>query len=141
MKKIYFLSGIAVAFALAGCSKDFLKRYDDRITGGVWELVDVDRLGGGSTSRLPFRNGKFIFYDDGRMDYINSQGEQYRGDWDIRRNWHDDRNVRSLRISMVNFNTQDVLSEFFDEIVFTGTNRFKAYVYSGVRGYVYRFRR
>lgn len=126
---------------LAGCSKDFLKRYDDRITGGVWELVDVDRLSGGSTSRLAFRDGKFIFYDDGRLDYINSQGEQYKGNWDIRRTWFEDRDVRSLHISMVNFNTQDILSEYFDEIVFTRTNRFKAYIYTGLRSYVFRFRR
>lgn len=155
MKKIYFLPFAIALVLFTGCSKDFLKKYDDRISGGVWTLTDVDRIGGGSTSRLPFRDGSFIFHDDGRLEYTNSLGELYRGNWDIRRDWTsgqcytnengryecDDRYVRSLRVTMVNFNTQDVLSEFFDEIVFTGTNRFKAYIYTASRSYVFRFRR
>lgn len=157
MKKFYFFTVLISSFLLwSGCSKDFLKRYDDRIEGGVWRLVDVDRLGwGGSTSNVPFRDGSFVFNDNGRLEYTNSQGEIYQGSWDIRRDWArgqcftdengryscDDRYVRSLHITAVNFTTQDIRSEFFDEIVFTGTNRFKAYVYTGTRSYVFRFRR
>jgi hypothetical protein len=157
MRKIYSLLSIFIFCSLlAGCSKDFLKKYDDRIEGGVWRLVDVDRLGwGGSTGNLPFRDGQFVFLDDGRLEYTNSLGEIYQGNWDIRRDWVrgqcytdedgryecDDRYVRSLRITAVNFTTQDIRSEFFDEIIFTGTNRFKAYIYTGTRSYVFRFRR
>ena len=157
MKKLYFITAVIFSFVLLGsCSKDFLKRYDDRIEGGVWRLVDVDRLGwGGSSGNLPFRDGEFVFKDDGQLEYTNSNGELYKGSWDIRRDWVagqcftdengvyscDDRYVRSLRITAVNFTTQDIRSEFFDEIIFTGTNRFKAYLYTGTRSYVFRFRR
>lgn len=156
MNKFYFFSFLIIlTIAWSGCSKDFLKRYDDRIEGGVWRLTDVDRLGGGSTGNLPFRDGQFAFYDDGKLEYTNSQGELYQGSWDIRRDWTrgqcytdedgryecDDRYVRSLRVTAVNFTNQDILSEFFDEIIFTGTNRFKAYIYTASRSYVFRFRR
>ncbi len=156
MKKLYSLAFIVIStLALSGCSKDFLKRYEDRIDGGTWNLTDVDRLGGGSTSGLSFRDGQFVFLDNGRLEYTNSLGEVYKGNWDIRRNWTrgqcytdedgrnhcDDRYVRSLYITAINFSTQDVISEYFDEIVFTGTNRFKAYIYTGYRSYVFRFRR
>lgn len=157
MRKFYFFTALVISsFIWSSCSKDFLKKYDDRIEGGVWRLVDVDRLGwGGSTGNLPFRDGEFVFLDNGKLEYTNSSGELYQGNWDIRRDWvrgqcftnengHyecDDRYVRSLRISAVNFTTQDIRSEFFDEIIFTGTNRFKAYLYTGTRSYVFRFRR
>jgi len=156
MKKFYALPFLVIFFFLQGCSKDFLKRYEDRIEGGVWRLTDVDRLGwGGNTGNLPFRDGQFVFLDDGKLEYTNSQGEVYQGNWDIRRDWVrgqcytdedgryecDDRHIRSLRVTAINFTTQDIRSEFFDEIIFTGTNRFKAYIYSGSRSYVFRFRR
>lgn len=157
MKKVYFF--LILLFSLSsfsGCSKDFLKRYEDRVEGGVWRLTDVDRIGwGGSTFSLSFRDGQFIFSEGGQLEYTNSAGETYEGSWNIRRDWVrgncytnedgyrncDDRYVRSLHITAVNFTTQDVRSEYFDEIIFTGTNRFKAYIYSGSRSYVFRFRR
>ena len=157
MKKIYLLSVLIVAASLCSrCSKDFLKRYEDRIEGGVWTLTDVDRIGwGGSNPDLAFRDGQFTFLENGQLEYTSNQGEIYKGNWDIRRVWVsgqcytdedgsyecDDRYVRSLKITAVNFSTQEIRSEFFDEIIFTGTNRFKAYLYSGSRSYVFRFRR
>jgi hypothetical protein len=155
MKKLYFFTLLVPIFLLAGCSKDFLKRYEERIEG-VWRLTDVDRLGlGGNTSGVVFRDGLFTFSDGGGLEYVSTTGEVYQGSWDLRRNWvnnqcytdedgHyecDDRYVRSMHITAVDFNNQDIRSEYFDEIVFTGTNRFKAYVYTGARSYVFRFRR
>src|SRR5688572_31545613 len=89
MKKIYFFLTLFIPFCLLnGCSKDFLKRYEDRIEGGVWRLTDVDRLGlGGSTGDLPFSEGQFVFSDEGTLDYINNAGEVYKGTRDIRRKW------------------------------------------------------
>jgi hypothetical protein len=156
MKKIY-LFAIAVLFStfFFGCSKDFLKRYEDRIEG-VWDLVDVDRIGfNGSTSGLPFRDGQFTFSDGGSLQYVSTGGDTLQGSWDIRKRWMtgncytndngnyscEDRNVRSMQITAINFVTQEVRSEYFDEIKFTGTNRFKAYIYSGFSTYVFRFRR
>ena len=155
MKKLYSSTFILMGFLFLGCSKDFLKRYEDRIEGS-WRLTDVDRIGlGGSTSSVSFRDGLFTFSDGGGMEYINSSGQAYRGSWDIRRDWvrgrcytnengHNecnDRYVRSMNITAVNFITQDIRSEYFNEIIFTSTNRFKAYIYSGFRRYVFRFRR
>ncbi len=157
MKKIYSPSILVlITFLFAGCSKDFLKRYEDRIEGGTWTLIDVDRIGfNGSTSGLPFRDGLFTFYDGGSLQYVSTAGDTLQGSWDINKRWMagncytndngnyncDDRRVRSMQITAINFITQDIRSEYFDDIVFTGTNRFKAYIYSGFSTYVFRFRR
>jgi hypothetical protein len=156
MKKIYFISCLVLFFSLlVGCSKDFLKRYEDRIEG-TWNLVDVDRIGlNGSTSGLPFRDGRFTFSDSGSLEYISTSGDTLQGSWDIRKRWMtgncftddngnyncNDRYVRSMQVIAINFISQEVRSEFFDEIIFTGTNRFKAYIYTGFSTYVFRFRR
>lgn len=156
MKKLYsFIFLLLFCSFFAGCSKDFLKRYEERIEG-TWRLADVDRRGwGGSTSSLPFRDGTFIFSDGSSLEYINTSGERYQGSWNIRKRWVtgncytddngnyncNDRYVRSLQIHAINFVTQDVITEFFDDIVFTGTNRFNAFIYTGNSTYIYRFRR
>lgn len=155
MKKLYSISFFLFTLLFfSGCSKDFLNRYDKRIQG-TWQLIDVDRIGGGSTSSVPFREGTFTFAEDGQLEYVNSTGDVYQGAWDIRRDWVrnqcytnedgdydcDDRYVHSMHITAVNFTTQEVRSEYFDEVLFTGTNRFRAYVYTGTRNYVFRFRR
>jgi hypothetical protein len=155
MKKLYFLTLVFSAFLFAGCSKDFLKRYEDRIEG-TWQLTDVDRLGwGGNTGNVTFRDGLFTFSENGELEYVSTSGQVYQGSWDMRRSWVrgqcytnedgnyecDDRFVRSMHITAVDFTNQHIRSEYFDEIIFTGTNRFKAYVYTGSRSYVFRFRR
>ncbi|HEU4471197.1 MAG TPA: hypothetical protein VFR58_08945 [Flavisolibacter sp.] len=152
MKKFYPF--ILLLLVSAGCSKDFLERYDDRIVG-TWNLTDVDRIGGGSTSNLPLREGRFTFEESGSLQYVAGNGNIYTGQWNIDKRWItgdcftdgdgntncNDRQARTLEVSMVDFSTQDVISEYFDEIVFTGSNRFKAYVRSGFRTYVFYFRR
>jgi hypothetical protein len=155
MQKLYFFTFLFTTFLFAGCSKDFLKRYEDRIEG-VWQLTDVDRLGwGGNTSGVTFRDGLFTFSENGGLEYTSTSGQVYQGSWDLRRNWVrgqcytnedgytecDDRYVRSMHITAVDFANQDIRSEYFDEILFTGTNRFKAYIYTGSRSYVFRFKR
>jgi hypothetical protein len=157
MKKFYFFILILLFSSLFfSCSKDFLKRYEERMEGGTWTLEDVDRFGfNGSTSGLPFRDGQFTFSDGGALQYTSTSGDTLQGSWDLRKrrmtgNCYtddngnrncDDRQVRSMQIVVINFVTQEVRSEYFDEILFTGTNRFKAYIYSGSSTYVFRFRR
>jgi hypothetical protein len=153
MKKIYFLAFISLL--AAGCSKDFLKQYEDRIEG-TWRLTDVDRVGfGGSLNNLPFTGGQFTFREDGGLEYTSPSGTVYKGSWDIHREWRrgncstdedgnrdcDDRRVKTLSITAVDFTGQDIKSEYFHEMVFTGTDRFKAYIYSDFHTYVFRFRR
>ena len=155
MKKFYFLILLFPTLLSLGCSKDFLKRYEDRIEG-TWQLTDVDRIGwGGSTSGLNFRDGLFTFSDNGGLEYVSTSGQVYQGSWDMRRDWVrdrcytnedgynkcDDRYVRSMQVTAVDFTNQDIRSEYFDEIIFTSTNRFKAYIYTGSRSYVFRFKR
>ncbi|MBC7829727.1 MAG: hypothetical protein H7122_18430 [Chitinophagaceae bacterium] len=154
MKKIYSILLVPIALILfSGCSKDIFKNYDDRIDG-TWRLDDVDRIGIGSTS-LTFTEGRFIFTPAGKLEYTDRFGGLYQGSWDIRKHnvqgncntdndgnrQCDDRSVRSLQITAIDFQSRDVKSEYFDEIVFTGTNTFKAYIYLSSRTYVFRFRR
>ena len=154
MKNIYTLSTMFVVLMLfTGCSKDFLKPYDDRIEGGTWELTDIDKVGWGSTN-LNFTGGRFTFYGSGKVEYEDGQGGYYEGNWSIRnRNIPDcytdengnyvcdSRYVRTLQIQVIDYVTQDMRTEYFDEIMFTGTNRFKAYIYDGARTYVFKFSR
>jgi hypothetical protein len=154
MKKIYSLVLLPLAIILlAGCSKDVFKNYEDSIEGS-WRLDDIDRIGIGSSS-LSFTEGRFIFTEPGKLEYTDRFGGLYQGSWEMRR--HDiqgdcttdengnrncnDRNVRSLQITAIDFQTRDVKTEYFDEIVFTSTNKFKAYIYQGSRTYVFRFSR
>ena len=151
MKKIYFALVIGLLSVAAGCSKDFLKSYEDRIEG-TWRLVDVDRRGiGGSVNNMIFQGGTFNFSEAGDLTYTKENGEIYQGSWNIDKRWTSgdcygnnncqDRRVRTLNVVAVNFTTQDVKAENFEEIEFTGTNRFNAYIYSGLHTYIFRFRR
>lgn len=140
MKKIYSLT-IFLAFLCCSCSKDVLKRYDDRIVG-AWRITDVNRVGiGGGTSNLPFQAGTFVFFDNGSLDYTNESGTLYKGTWDIDRRTFSDHTHYQLKITAVDFTGQHILSETYDDMNFSGSNRFKARIYSGLRTYVTHFRR
>ncbi|MEO6221083.1 MAG: hypothetical protein ABIO81_11680 [Ginsengibacter sp.] len=141
MKKVY-ITVIAFSFIfLAGCSKDVLKSYEHRIVG-TWRITDVNRIGlGGNTDNLPFKQGIFNFNDDGSLVYTNISGDVYKGSWDIRKKRVDDKQVQSLQITAVDFVSQNVLTEYYDDLNFTGTNRFKATITSGSHAYITHFRR
>jgi hypothetical protein len=154
MKKIYtFLLIPLMLILFTGCSKDIFKNYEDRIEG-TWRLDDVDRIGFGSSS-LTFSEGRFTFIAPGKLEYTDRFGGLYRGSWEIRKQFIqgncntddngnrdcDDRDVRSLSITAIDFQTRDVKTEHFDEIKFTGTDKFNAYIYLNSRTYVFRFRR
>jgi hypothetical protein len=141
MKKLYFLLLPALFILAAGCSKDFLKPYDDRIEGGTWELYDVKSFGVGGGYSLPFTTGRFKFFGNGELEYTDGQGNLYEGSWNIRKENYSDETLRRLIITAVDFNSQHVLSETFDDMQFTSTDRFKAFVYAGARTYTFKFRR
>jgi hypothetical protein len=141
MKKIYLLLFPALCILAVACSKDFLKSYDKRIEGGIWELYDVNSFGIGSGYSLPFTSGRFRFFDNGEMEYEDNQGNLYRGSWNIRKEYRSDETVRQLHVTAVDFQTQRVISETFDNMVFTGTNRFKAFVYAGAKTFTFKFKR
>ena len=153
MKKFYLFISVAIIILPVSCSKDFLKSYDKRIQG-TWRLTGIDRFGFGSTSRQ-FTSGLFTFSDDGTLTWVDDAGDTSTGSWNIQRRWSsgncytdgngnrncNDRYIRSLAISVINFTTQEFKSAYFDEIVFTGTNRFNALIYLGAGTCVFRFKR
>ena len=141
MKRIYTLSILLSLFLFYSCSKDFLKSYDTRIVG-TWRISDVNRIGfGGNTSTLPFTSGTFTFYANGTLDYLNAANFTFKGSWDIVKKTIGEETVRSLQITAVDFTNQQVLSQYYDDMIFSSTNHFKATINSNFRNYVTHFRR
>lgn len=141
MKKIY-PPGIFLLFIfLAACSKDFLKKYDKRIIG-TWRITDVNHFGfGGNSDEVTFRDGTFVFNEGGSLSYISSSNITYAGTWDIVKKNIGDETVRSLQITVANYTQQQVLSEYYDDMHFKGTDHFKAEIRSGFHVYTVHFRR
>ena len=149
MKKIYSTLLIPLSLIIfAGCSKDIFKNYEERIEG-TWRLDNVDRIGFGNTS-LTFTEGRFTFMEPGKLEYTDRFGGLYQGSWEIRKQTIrgncdngdcNDRNVNTLSITAIDFETRDVKTEHFDEIKFTATDKFNAYIYLNSTTYVFRFRR
>jgi hypothetical protein len=139
MRSLYTLSAIILlSFFFANCSKDFLKRYDKRIIG-TWKITDIDDYGiGGSISLAFSENGVFTFSDGGQLVYAYN-GQTYQGSWDTRKQQVEDGSTNTLHLTAVDFTSQVVRTEFFNEMRFTSTNRFKAFINSGLKTYVYHF--
>jgi hypothetical protein len=141
MKNIYLLSVLFSFVMFSGCSKDFLKKYDKRIIG-TWRISDVDRIGiGGDSYGLPFRDGTFIFSEGGSLTYITTANVTYQGTWDIDKKPTGDEYTHSFQITVVNFQTQHLLTQYYDDMNFAGTDHFKANINSGLHTYVTHFRR
>ena len=140
MKNIYTISLLCFV-AFTNCSKDFLKKYDKRIIG-TWRISDVRNYGlGGNTDNLPFTEGSFTFYENGILSYVNSANVNFQGTWDIVKKIREDQTVHSLELTAVNYTTMQTLSEYYDDMNFTGTDRFKANINSGFHTYVTIFKR
>lgn len=139
MKQLY--ASLFFLTLLAGCSKDVLKPYDERLIGS-WRIADVDRTGiGGSTSNLPFREGTVTFEDGRSLTYTNSSGT-YQGTWDLVKKYPDSGNVqRSLQVTAVDFTGRSVLAEYYDDVTFRSTDHFVATKHSGTHTYITHFRR
>jgi hypothetical protein len=142
MKKHYTII-LLLALIQFGCSKDFLKPYEERIEGGTWELHDIDRQGIGGGYDPRFTGGRFQFFSGGELEYTDQAGNFYEGSWNMRKynGGPDGDRVRSLTITAIDFTNNRVLTESFDDMQFSGTDRFRAFVYTGNRTYVFRFKR
>jgi hypothetical protein len=126
---------------LAGCSKDVLKPYDDRIVG-TWRIADVNRRGiGGDFDDVAFREGSLTFQEDGALVYQHPSGATYRGHWNIVKKFIGDDVQRTLQLSVVNPLTQEFRTQFYDEMVFWGTDHFRAVSVFGIQSYATHFRR
>lgn len=140
MKNIYFFIAI---FFITGCSKDLLKRYEKRIVGS-WSITDVKRTGiGGSAVDLPFKEGAQIdFFEDHTLIYRSPAGEIYEGNWDIQKEYNDEDDIdRGLQLTAVDFGNQKVITEYYNDMNFRGSDHFIAFVNSGIQSYSTHFRR
>lgn len=72
---------------------------------------------------------------------MNDTNVNYKGSWDISYRQVDDERVQRLQITAIDFTNQNVLSEFYDDMNFTGTNHFRANVVSTFHTYVTHFQR
>jgi hypothetical protein len=141
MKKIYPLSLLFSVLLFSGCSKDFLKDYDKRILG-TWRISDVNRIGiGGNPDNLPLKEGTFTFNDGGSLVYVSPANVTYQGSWDLKKKTIGEENVRSLHITAIDFSGQHVITEYYDDMNFSGTNHFKARIISRTNTIVTHFRR
>jgi hypothetical protein len=142
MKKIYPLVIVLALGLFAGCSKDFLKSYDKRIIG-TWRISGVNRvgIGGGDFENLPFRDGFVTFHENGTLEYTTPANIQFKGTWDIVKKRRDDQTYRSLQITAIDFNSQVVLSQYYDDMNFTSTDHFKASIINNFSSFVTHFRR
>ncbi|SDC22286.1 hypothetical protein [Niabella drilacis] len=132
----------------AGCSKDFFKPYSERIIGR-WELYDTNKIGLGS-SRIVYSEGSFQFSSDGSFFYTRRSGAQYAGTWRLKKytvtvtnseGQQSSEQKHSLLLSATNIEDQQVLAENFDDLNFTGTDRFKAEVSNNFNTVTYKFKR
>jgi hypothetical protein len=141
MKRVYTFSILFFCLFLCTCSKDFLKSYDKRIVG-TWRITDINRIGfGGNTSNLPFERGTFTFHSNGTLEYVNSSNGVFKGSWDIINRKIGEENVNALQITAINFTTQEVLSQYYDDMLFLSTNHFKTTINSTYLDYMTHFYR
>lgn len=125
----------------AGCSKDFLKPYDERVIG-TWRIADVNRIGiGGDRAELPFREGALTFNEDGSLVFVDPSGATFRGRWDIRRKQTDDGVERSMQLTAANTTTGELRSEYYDVVQFLGTDHLRATLLVGITTYHTHLRR
>jgi hypothetical protein len=143
MKKIYALGILFSLSLLSGCSKDFLKSYDKRVVG-TWRISAVNRVGiggGGDIDNLPFHNGFITFYENGTLEYTNAANVLFKGSWDIVKKRREDQTYRSLQITAIDFTNQVVLSQYYDDMNFVGSDHFKTSIIYGFHTFVTHFRR
>ena len=140
MKSIYTIS-ILLSLVFFGCSKDFLKKYENRIVG-IWRIADVKRVGiGGDTGNLPFKEGVCKFHENGTLEFTNPANQVYQGTWEIIKKTINEQTIRSLQITAVDFNGQQVLSEYYDDMNFRNTDHFVGHIVYNFHTYVTHFRR
>jgi hypothetical protein len=141
MKNIYSAVALLILLSLSSCSKDFLEKYDNRVVG-TWRITDVDRRGlGGNINNLAFTQGTFVFSDGGQLTYTDASNNVYTGRWDIIKKYTNEETRRGLEISVADFANQHILSEYYDDMNFVGTNHFRTTIYSGGHSYITHFRR
>lgn len=93
------------------------------------------------SDKLPFYRGTFTFNDNGSLSYVNAANVNYQGKWEIVKRIIDEKTVRRLQISAIDFTTQQILTEYYDDMNFISTNHFNAKIISNFNTYVTHFHR
>ncbi|WP_018627376.1 hypothetical protein [Niabella aurantiaca] len=145
MKKGY-LSVLLVTLLFISCSKDIFKRYEKRIIGD-WEVEDINSYGFGSMP-MNFGEGAYHFGEDRSFIFTDINGVAYTGKWQIKKYWTNNNcdgcssdNIRTLMVSAVDNRSGELKADYFNEIKFTGTDRFNGTMVNGTRTRVFKFRR
>jgi len=145
MKKWYLPALLGALLVFTGCSKDIFDRYEKKILGD-WEAEGIDSYGSGSLP-VNFGQGSYHFSGDKSFTFTNLRGIQYNGKWRIQRYGSTDDcsgcssdNIRSLLVSAME-GSGDLKSDYFNQISFSGTDRFSATMMNGTRTGVLKFRR
>lgn len=130
MKKIYFfLIPVLFLMLLTGC---LVINYQDKIAA-TWELTDVKLSKKDNPESMMFLNGVFRFYTSGSLEYKDRQGHIYSGTWkmkdqEIHTGENSSRTDTNLFITLVDFNNHELKTEIFDDIIFSGPDKFRAYL-------------
>lgn len=138
-RKLPFTAALLLSIViLMGCSKSIFFDTENRLEGD-WELVDVDRIGFGGRPEFPFTSGQFSFQPGGQAQYTDRFGNRSTGSWDLRN--VDNNNAFGLFITMVDFNTQQIRTEYYDEVRIFSRRKFKAYIQRRGTRWVFEFNR
>ncbi len=141
MKNLVCTFAVMSFILLFGCEADFLKSPSKRIVG-TWRISEVKLFGfGGDKSSLKFNDGSVNFLEDGSLVYINSDGTEFTGSWQITREQVEDQEKHSLLLTAVDFNGQKVLTQYYHDVTFFSSNHFKADINFATKIYVTHFRK
>jgi len=76
------------------------------------------------------------------MTYTSPSGSVYKGNWDIQKDFENNENYqRALQLTAVDFSNQIVITEYFDEMNFRGSDHFVAFTQEGLQSYTTYFRK
>jgi len=134
MKKVYTVFLPVLFLLITACKKEHpVDPYSNKLIGGTWELYKIDAA---SYVNPPFINGNFTFKSGGQLEYVDINGNSFKGTWNV--NYNEETGKQLLSISVLNINGDSRLTQFFfDDIEFTSTEYFTGYHY--VFGLVYSF--
>lgn len=125
MKKIYAAFFPLFLLLFTACKKEHpADPYNDQLIGSTWRLVKIDAP---NYINPPFANGSFTFKPKGQLEYVDINGNSYNGSWYI--TYHEETVKHFLYLSIVDPEHNAVISQFYDDIEFIGTEYFTAYFY------------
>ncbi len=148
MRKIILLSSLGLTFFFSSCSKSI----EDRIIGN-WQLESAWRKQflGRDYFQTGYESGVFTFMENGNASYVSStdtltgfwRSDRYNnGYYNSNTGEWENRSMKYLRLSLVNFQQNIRLEWEFDDFSFRNTwSEIKAEQYSLSNDRVYEFER